>query len=249
MHALTYDPETGVFRRRVSTMGARVGEIAGSLDMRGYRRISVRNTNWKASRLAWLYVHGKMPETEIFVKNGIVDDLRATNLDQRPPLLPEVTAESLRGLLDYNPDTGVFTWKYRAYRHAAGSVAGYKASGYIVISIGSRPYRAHRLAWLYVYGRWPEAQVDHVNLDRSDNRIANLREASQTQNSANVPLTKRNKSGFKGVSWDGKKQKWVAVINVNGKQRWLGGFDSKEDAVEIRRRAAEELHGSFVRFE
>src|SRR5687768_770720 len=112
-----------------------------------------------------------------------------------------LTAEKLRELMDYNPDTGVFLYRKRRGRRSAGLEAGSIVKGYRLISLGKQ-YSAHRLAWLYVYGEWPAGDLDHINCVRDDNRIANLREATDSQNNANRTLAPKNSSGFKGVCWN-----------------------------------------------
>ena len=116
--------------------------------------------------------------------------------------MSDLTAERLREVLDYGPDTGVFTWKIRTNsRVKVGDVAGaLRPDGYIQISIDGRLHRAHRLAWLYVTGESPPDQIDHINGVRDDNRIANLRLATSAENKQNLRRAKsRNKTGFLGV--------------------------------------------------
>ena len=114
----------------------------------------------------------------------------------------------------------------------AGSVAGHlnKSSGYITISVDSRSYRAHRLAWLYVYKKWPEDCIDHINHIRTDNRIENLREVEKSQNQKNMSKDRRNKSGHSGVIWYKAYEKWSAEIWVNKVKHFLGYFENFEDA-------------------
>lgn len=158
-----------------------------------------------------------------------------------------LTADRLREVLTYDPETGVFRWKVRtSIRVTVGEVAGYLRDGYRFITIDGRKYRAHRLAWLYMYGVWP-AELDHVNGDRADNRISNLREATRTQNNANTPIRKNNTSGVKGVCWDKRKRKWMAQIRVRGVQRFLGYYETTEEAGEAYAAAAARYFGEFAR--
>jgi hypothetical protein len=129
-----------------------------------------------------------------------------------------------------------------------GDVAGHlTAQGYWRISVDGRRYLAHRLAWLYVHGEWPAAQIDHVDLDKSNNRFANLREATNAQNKANTRARKDNTSGFKGASWDKRSGRWRARICVVGKDSHLGFFDSAETAHAAYCQAANEAFGEFAR--
>ncbi len=115
--------------------------------------------------------------------------------------------------------------------------------GYLEIKIGQKRYKAHRLAWLYVYGHFPKAQIDHVNGDVADNRIANLREATNSENNCNRGPLSRNRLGLKGVRKHGNR--FQALICKNGKQTLIGSFETKEEANHAYRNAARTLHGDF----
>lgn len=135
-------------------------------------------------------------------------------------------------MLVYKEDTGSFV-----YRHN-GSPAGFKReSGYVFVSLEGRHWRAHRLVWLYVIGRDPEGEIDHINGDRSDNRIVNLRDVSREVNAKNLSKGCTNTSGVVGVSWVTRKEKWRAYITASYKQVHLGYFGSLLDAVSARKSA------------
>jgi hypothetical protein len=161
----------------------------------------------------------------------------------------EPSAERLRELLHYDPATGIFTWLARANsRVHGGDVAGsVNGRGYRQIGIDGRKYRAHRLAFLYMTGEWPVEQIDHINGVTVDNRWANLRPADQSLNNANTSRSKRNTSGYKGVSWHATKRKWKAEIGVNGRRRYLGYFSDPAEAHAAYVTAAEHHFGSFAR--
>ena len=156
---------------------------------------------------------------------------------------PELTAEYLRELLHYDQETGIFTRKVStSNRVKVGDVAGCPdGHGYLLISVHSRLYKAHRLAWLYVRGVWPNDQIDHINRIRTDNRIANLREVSQKQNLQNRSKSSTNTSGHSGVCWHKQSSKWLAHIKHNYKQIHLGYFSILEEAISARK-AAEKLY-------
>ena len=131
-----------------------------------------------------------------------------------------IDAPELRRLLSYDPKTGDFRWRVsRGGGVRAGDLAGtLHSGGYWQIYVNNRLYLAHRLAWLYVYGKWPDKGIDHKNGIRTDNRICNLREATASQNGANKGRLTRNTSGFKGVSWISKDQNGAPIFRLMGSQ-------------------------------
>lgn len=139
--------------------------------------------------------------------------------------------EYLKSILEYNLDTGIFTWKVnKSRRSKVGSVAGYIDNGYVRIEIDGKSYKAHRLAWLYLHGEMPDNLIDHANSNRSDNRINNLRQATYQKNSENYRTPKTNKSGVKNVSWYKQLNKWVVSISIKGVKKTIGYFDDLEFA-------------------
>lgn len=156
--------------------------------------------------------------------------------------------EVVRDLLHYNPETGIFTWRKCFKNVHAGEKAGTKISiGYIILGVDNCRVFAHRLAWFYVYGVWPPEYVDHINGDRADNRLSNLRLASHSQNAWNGALRSTNTSGYRGVSWSKSKERWVARLFKNNKQHVIGYFKDKEEARRAYLEAAMRLHGEFAR--
>lgn len=153
-----------------------------------------------------------------------------------------LTQERLKELLHYDPDTGEFTRliKVRGRFGNVGCVVGSlrKKTGYVSISIDGKLYQAHRLAWLYAYGVMPNADVDHKNRDRKDNRLSNLRLASRAQNMHNSPC--------KGAWLCKATNRYASAIKVNGKRIWLGRFDSMQEACLAYEKAAKKYHGEFA---
>ena len=152
-----------------------------------------------------------------------------------------ITQEELKYLLTYNEDTGQFTWNMsRRGFVKKGDIAGTTDHlGYVRIKAGDRVHLAHRLAWLYVNGKWPEKTIDHLNRNPSDNRIFNLVEAGQGNNNKNSSQRSDNISGVTGVNFSKQKRKWVAQIQNNKEKIYLGSFENFEDAVAARKLAEE----------
>jgi hypothetical protein len=161
-------------------------------------------------------------------------------------MLQQTAEKLLLESLRYDAETGLFLWTIDPkFGIKAGDIAGSRTKhGYIRISFKRRLYLAHRLAWLYVHGRWPVDQIDHINGVKSDNRILNLREATAIQNLQNQRRAQRNsQTGLLGVSRYPSRDKFVAVIRANGRQVFLGYFDTAEDAHARYKQAKADLHG------
>ncbi|MCM8735974.1 HNH endonuclease [Azospirillum sp. A1-3] len=162
--------------------------------------------------------------------------------------MSELTQSRLKALLHYEPDTGAFKWLVATNNsvrvgQVAGCVGGH---GYVQIRLDGRQYLAHRLAWLYMTGEWPDADLDHINRVKSDNRLANLREATRSKNMGNKSMSKNNSSGVKGVTWDKSRGKWQAKIMENGNNRFLGHFTDLDAAASAYASAAREYFGEFA---
>lgn len=155
-----------------------------------------------------------------------------------------MTQEQLKAELSYDRDSGIFTrlvpWKVKKY---GLQVVQSHHSGYVYIQYRGKKYAGHRLAWLYVYGHFPDGQIDHIDGNRANNKLANLRVVSNQINQQNSSKRKDNSSGQVGVSWFKLRSTWRAVINVNGKQITLGYFKVLEDAIASRKKA--EIHYGF----
>jgi len=159
-----------------------------------------------------------------------------------------ITADRVREVLRYDANTGVFTWLVSVGCVKVGDIAGSgDGDGYVAIMIDGRHYKAHRLAWLYVTGELPSLQIDHANGTRDDNRWANLREATQSQNLANSSRRSDNTSGFKGVGQ--RRGRWRAQIRKDGRRIHLGTFSTPEAAHAAYLKAANDHHGEFARAE
>jgi hypothetical protein len=186
---------------------------------------------------------------------------------------PDITPEICRQLLRYEPETGKLFWRERGSEwfsesknrwggvHSAASraqtwnarYAGTEAftasgdDGYLRGAILGKSQLAHRIVWAVAYGVWPSNEVDHVNMDRADNRISNLREADHSENNRNRSVQSNNTSGRKCVSWHKRAGKWRAHIVLHGKQRHLGLFATADEAYAAYLAAVEEMHGVYAR--
>lgn len=158
-----------------------------------------------------------------------------------------ITQERLKELVKYEPETGQMTWRVNKARGAkvGGRVGSIQAFGYLETKIDGVCYRVHRLAWFYYYGDWPRAEIDHIDGNRTNNVISNLREATRAQNCQNKSRSSLSKIGVKGVGFHNGAYR--ARINVNNKQIYLGHFKTIEEAHEAYCKAARELHGEFAR--
>jgi|HubBroStandDraft_1064217.scaffolds.fasta_scaffold92742_2 hypothetical protein len=161
-----------------------------------------------------------------------------------------LTQHQLQEIIRYEPETGKFYWqKPPSNKHfLVGTVAGsIYANGYRYIQINGTSYRSGRLAWLYMKGVWPEAFVDHKDLNKANDAWDNLRLASDSQNQANRGNMCTNTSGTKGIRFEASRRKWRAQITVNGKSRNLGRYSTREEAMLAYERAAKVAWGEFAR--
>lgn len=236
---INYDYTTGAITRLVATTNRqRVGEVVTDLTITFYDK------TYSTPRIVYLYMIGHLPSSSIILTDGtsslIWDNLYC--LGTYDKLL--LTQELLQEYLTYDPSTGKFFWKRKATKATViGSVAGNVTGqlpdgGYIFIRLFGKAYAAHRLAWLSMYGVLPDKQIDHIDHDRTNNAIHNLREADTHINMKNKSMYQTNKSGYTGVEPHGLN--WKARIGVNGTKVLLGVFATYEEAVAARK-AAEKL--------
>ncbi|MGN8184597.1 HNH endonuclease signature motif containing protein [Burkholderia sp. 22088] len=158
-----------------------------------------------------------------------------------------LTQDRLKQLLHYDPGTGEFTWRVSRGTVKAGSKAGSNNQGYVDISIDGVMHKAHRLAWLYIHGKWPDDELDHRVGRRSDNRITQIREATHAENMRNRGAYACNKSGYAGVDWRPSRGVWRARIGLDGKQIHVGNFATAEEAHKARIARLKEMQDEFRR--
>ncbi len=158
-----------------------------------------------------------------------------------------LTQKKVRKLFHYNADTGVITWKVNtSSRVMAGKAAGCISNhGYLRVSIGGKRYLNHRIIWLLHFGYLPEGQIDHINRNRIDNRICNMREVSALCNTRNSGIGINNTSGVVGVHWRKDISKWEAKVTVNYRGKSLGVFSVLSEAVAHRLAAEQCLQWSL----
>jgi hypothetical protein len=164
----------------------------------------------------------------------------------------DVDLDEVRSLITYDAETGEFTWESRGSQDReskrwstrfAGKRAGrIDSHGYRQIDMRGMTFLAHRLAFAMTYGRWPIGDIDHIDGDKTNNRISNLREATRRENMQNQTRRSNNKSGYSGVYWRTKKKKWLAKICANGKHHHLGTFDCPHKAHQAYLAAKQRIH-------
>lgn len=159
-----------------------------------------------------------------------------------------LSQEDLKKIIHYDPETGVITRIYSRLRaHVGKQSKSINAYGYPMTYIQGKHYLNHRLAWLYVYGEWPECEIDHINREKTDNKLSNLRKCVDIcQNRQNRGKHKNNKSGFQGVCFStrNKRNPWVAKIEANKVRKLLGYFATPEEASEAYQKAKANLHSA-----
>ncbi len=158
-----------------------------------------------------------------------------------------LTQKRLHETVDYDPETGIFRWKMQKSNHRKiGAIAGTPhLMGYWVIGIDRRRYLAHRLAWFWVHGKWPDAMIDHIDHNRQNNAIANLRQATNSENLANSHAHKRSKTGVRGVSIHRPSGRYRVQLGKNKKQIHIGYFSSFDEACRAASVAAATVHNEF----
>lgn len=162
-----------------------------------------------------------------------------------------ITVEDLRDHLAYCPNSGVFTWRKRR-SPLSRVIVGQNAGTFnpirrqIVIGLDRRKHCAHRLAWLYMTGKHPKNEIDHIDGDPKNNSFSNLREATRSENARNQNTRSDSTTGFKSVGFDRRRKKYRARISVHGKEIWLGYHDTADEAHAAYCEAAHKVHGAFA---
>ena len=247
---LDYDPETGVFRWRVSCGGAKVGSVAGCRG-RNLKKISVNGDSHITRRLAWFYVYGEMPRNRLFVKNRDPYDDRINNIGMLPDKPKEPTHEYLKQCIDYNPETGEFKWKISDRSCVYGNdafcikIAGNNYISLITEILG-KSYTTSRLIVFWMTGYMPSSKRFVMPID---NNALNLKWSNIKVGSNSEMQIKRRNAGLlasKGVSFHKRDKKYRAQIRINGKKTHLGYFKTEAEAHEAYMKAARKHYGELA---
>lgn len=165
-----------------------------------------------------------------------------------------ITQEYLKSALDYDPETGTFVWKHREgmqpvwnVRYARKKAGHADKDNYWIVGIDNTQYKAHRLAWLYMTGEWP-SEIDHIDLDQSNNVFANLREVTSAQNKYNQGRSRTNTTGLKGVTYNKNARKWLAQISINDVNKYLGIYNCPAAAYFAYCIEAHKNRGEYARY-
>lgn len=246
---LHYDPETGIFTSK-NPRAWGFGMPVGCISDKSYRIIKLSGTSYSASRLAWLYIAGEWPERRLEHIDGNnlndrIGNLRyAFNIRNVSRKVSEIPAQELREWFNYNPESGEILWsRAPSSRIHKGAQAGNIdiTTGYHHVYFRGKSIKGHRLAWLLYYGEWPKLYLDHINQVKSDNRIKNLRQVTNSENLQNRGVTK-NKATPKGVSLNMQGSLLYAIAGLRvGSRRFSKAFrvvgGDIESAVALAERA------------
>lgn len=243
----SYDPNNGYLVRIKNSGKGLIGDIINTIDKRGDILASIHGKKYQSHRIIWLYMTGEHPKYIITHINGDSSDNRFENLREKVNNFgKKLSCEILKSQLNYDSITGIFTRIDNSGKAKIGDSVGYHSKdGYLSIGVNGKKYLAHRLVWMYIYGEFPKEQIDHINRNKSDNRICNLREATHAQNQQNRNVLNSNKSGVSGVSFSIDTNKWVASVGSYSNRIHLGSFDNFEDACIIREKYAKIHYKQF----
>ncbi len=246
--ALACHPETGVLMWRVSRGRCGKGSLAGSPSgADGCLTLKLDGRLMRAHCVVWMLSGQEIPPGKrVEHINGDVTDNRLENLQLTRDFLP-ITAELLRGLFSYTPETGTLTLLRDYGDRVTGDASTINhGQGYQLVVVEGKNCLAHRVAWAIVNGEWlaPTVHIDHINGLRHDNRIANLRLVSRAENMQNMHVGRNG--AISGAHYDATRGKWKASISVNNKVRFLGRYDTEEEARAVYLAAKQRLHAPNV---
>jgi hypothetical protein len=248
---LDYNPETGAITWRVDRNNSiKAGSPAGCIKKDRQLSLRVDGKDYAAKRVIWLYVHGVLPTTRVKSRDGDSLNLSLSNLELTTVKAtlctapkPQLAQKDVRRLF-YYADGKLFWAINKAKKIKIGDEArNISRAGYMRVGVDGVCYQLHQLVWIYFNGPIPDGlSVDHIDMDRTNNHIKNLRLVTSRQQQQNTSARQNNTSGFRGVSWHKHIKKWHSSICNNGKKINLGLFDTKEEAAAAYRRASRKLH-------
>lgn len=253
-----YSVEEGVlkWKTRPRHSSIKIGDTAGSLSKSaGYFTVMYNNQGYQVHRLIWIYVYGGIPDgQQVEHIDGDKENNRASNLRLYTPaenMKKVLTQGRLKELLFYDENIEMFRYAKPRPRIKVGDIAGYlNQSGYRSVMLDGKHYLEHRLIWLYFYGEFPSGlqnQIDHIDGNRTNNKLTNLRLCSNSQNQMNTCRQDNNTSGFRGVSYHkltGKYQTRIKNPSTN-KREYLGLYLTAEEASEVYEALAKEYFKGF----
>lgn len=241
---LDYDPETGVFQRKVGGSGRKIGDVAGTKN-KHKNQIKINGKLYLSRRLAWFYVYKQWPERNLFAKGlGQFND-SIKNIGMLPKKPKTLTQEYLKECIDYNPDTGSWKWKITEGGGIYGDDAYNTGKTSLQTRILGKKYTTNRLIWFYMTGEFPSKEVFVLNKNNimTDLRWDNLVIGTHSEQQQKKKVI--SKTGFKGVSFHKTNKKYQAQITRSGKQIHLGYFSTPEEAHEAYMKAAAEHCGEL----
>jgi hypothetical protein len=239
------DAETGAVVRRVKT-----GVSTASGRGLSGANVEIDGRSYCVKKVAWLLLYGTYPLTPVVALDGNPLNAKPENLMLAKRLSREHELidclEDVKRVLAYEPESGLFVWRaWAGKKSVPGEIAGWAHSqGYTAISLFGLKVYAHRLAFLFQLGRFPDDVVDHINGNRKDNRWSNLRDVNQRTNVENrtSPLSANSASGLLGVHWCSQQNKWQAEIKSFGRKKHIGFFDDPFKAHEAYLQAKRKMH-------
>lgn len=239
-HLFEYNPETGSLAWKVSRRaGIRTIKAGTPIG----KDIAIEGMRYTARRTIWCMVHGEWPKEDLFWLNGNSKDRRLKNIGIVPSIPDDgiLTQEYLKKVLHYEPETGNFFHKVTQGHSICGRLAGCTSRGYRKIRVLDRLYQAHRLDWFYMYGQWPDGELDHNHGNRGDNKVAKLRSATYSQNRANSNHWKYGNTSIRGIH-KCKNGKYQARCN----SKYLGTFKTLDEAIVARLDAEKRYQGEYA---
>jgi len=239
--------------KKPSSKRTKVGDRVGRYNQDGFLVCTLKGKSYLVHKIIWYMHYNNWPNVSITHINGDLNDNRIENLrlyrDKILSSKDDLTQDILKDVIEYDYTSGKFFWKEctsasMRIGQEAGTIKRNRKASYKVIRIDTFGFYAHRLAWFYMTGKWPE-QIDHINGDGLDNRWCNLREADNSKNSFNIPAMSGNKSGHKNVYYNKKSGNWVVAVTANYTVVHREEYETLEEAKNVACKVREQYHKEF----